>query len=208
MNLTNMTVSEFADVLASEAPAPGGGSAAALNGALGAGLAAMVCQLTIGKKKYEEHQDFVKQACADALDLKNRFVAAIDSDTEAFNGVSAVFKMPKETDEEKAARKEAMQKALKVCTISPFQMMEMAYQTLELVQSLIGKTNTNAASDLGCGALQLCSAVKGAWLNVLINIGGIDDSAFVEEYRSKGEEILKKAMPISEEIYNKTIEIL
>lgn len=201
MKLVEMTVSEFAAVMASDAPAPGGGSASALNGAIGAGLAAMVCALTVGKKKYAEYEALAVEAEKKAVALKDRFIEIIDSDTEAFNAVSAVFAMPKATDEEKAARKAAMQEALKGCTISPFEMMELATEALELVTSLVGKSNASAASDLGCAALNLRSAIQGAWLNVCINVGGIQDEAFAREYREKGEALLAKALPMADAAY-------
>jgi len=201
MKLVEMTVSEFAAVMASDAPAPGGGSASALNGAIGAGLAAMVCALTVGKKKYAEHEALAVEAEKKAVALKDRFIEIIDSDTEAFNAVSAVFAMPKDTDEEKAARKAAMQAALKACTISPFEMMELACDALEVVTALVGKSNASAASDLGCAALNLRSAIQGAWLNVCINVGGIQDEAFAKEYREKGEALLAKALPMADAAY-------
>ena len=201
MKLVEMTVSEFAAVMASDAPAPGGGSASALNGAVGAGLAAMVCALTVGKKKYAEYEALVIEAEKKAVALKDRFIEIIDTDTEAFNAVSAVFAMPKDTDEEKAARKAAMQAALKLCTISPYEMMEVATEALELAATLVDKTNASAASDLGCAALNLKSAIQGAWLNVCINIGGIQDEAFAKEYREKGEALLAKALPIADAVY-------
>ena len=208
MKLTEMTVKEFADVMGSDAPAPGGGSASALNGAIGAGLAAMVCGLTVGKKKYAEFAENAKEVEAAALALKDKFVTIIDTDTDAFNAVSAVFTMPKDTDDEKAARKAAMLAALKGCTISPFEMMELGLQALELVTALIGKSNPTAASDLGCAALNLKSCIQGAWLNVLINLGGIKDEAFVAEYKGKGEAILAEALPLADKIYNTVLESL
>jgi formiminotetrahydrofolate cyclodeaminase len=206
MKLVEMTVSQFADVMASDAPAPGGGSASALNGAIGAGLAAMVCALTVGKKKYVEFEGLAKETEGKALALKDKFVAIIDTDTEAFNAVSAVFTMPKDTDEQKAARKAAMLEALKGCTISPYQMMELAAEALELVSSLVGKSNATAASDLGCAALNLKSAIQGAWLNVCININGMADQAFADEYRAKGQALLDKALPMADAAYQAILE--
>ena len=184
MKLVEMKVNEFVDLMASDEPAPGGGSAAALEGALGAALTAK------------------------GNELKAQFVDVIDRDTEAFNAVSAVFAMPKDTDEEKAARKAATQEALKGCTKTPFEMMELAYQALELTRSVVGKLNASAASDLGCAALSLKAAIQGAWLNVLINIGGIQDQAFADEYRQKGQALLDKALPLADAIYQEVLESL
>ena len=161
MKLVEMKVNEFVDLMASDEPAPGGGSAAALEGALGAALTAMVCALTVGKKKYADVQELAIESQKKGNELKAQFVDVIDRDTEAFNAVSAVFAMPKDTDEEKAARKAAMQEALKGCTKTPFEMMELACQALELTRSVVGKLNASAASDLGCAALSLKAAIQG-----------------------------------------------
>ena len=205
MKLAELKTAEFVDLLASDAPAPGGGSAAALEGALGAALTAMVCGLTVGKKKYAEFQELAESAQAKATDLKARFVDVMDRDTEAFNVVSAAFGMPKETDEEKAARSAAIQEGLKGCTKTPFEMMELAVETLELTASILGKSNDSAASDLGVSALSLRAAIQGAWLNVLINIGSLKDTALAEDYRAKGEALLAKALPLADEIYSTVV---
>ncbi|WP_303146501.1 cyclodeaminase/cyclohydrolase family protein [uncultured Cloacibacillus sp.] len=208
MKLAEMQVTEFVNLMASDAPAPGGGSAAALEGALGAALTAMVCALTVGKKKYADVQELAVESQKKAEDLKARFVDVMDRDTEAFNAVSAVFAMPKDTDEQKAARKAAMQEALKGCTKTPFEMMQLACETLELTRSLVGRLNASAASDLGCSALSLRAAIQGAWLNVLINISGINDEAFAAEYRANGEALLAKALPLADEIYEEILKTM
>lgn len=197
-----MTLNDFCDLLASDAPAPGGGSVAALEGALGIALVHMVAGLTEGKKKYEEYWDLMKEIKQNASAIKGDLVAAIDKDTDAFNKVSEVFAMPKYTDEEKTARKEAMQKALKLSTITPMDTMIFALAGLEAAKSLLGKSNTNAASDLGVAAISLKSAAQGAWLNVLINIGGIKDQEFADRYKARGMEILVKTQTLADEIYS------
>ena len=208
MKLADMQVTQFCDVLASDAPAPGGGSTAALEGALGAALTAMVCGLTtVGKsrEKYAEYQEFVLASQKKALDLKARFMDVMDRDTEAFNVVSAAFGMPKATDEEKAARSAAIQKGLDGCTRTPFEMMELAAETLELTAELLGKTNDSAASDLGVSALSMRAAIQGAWLNVLINIGSLKNKELAEDYRKKGEALLAKALPLADQIYQNVL---
>ena len=205
MKLAELKTAEFVDLLASDAPAPGGGSAAALEGALGAALTAMVCGLTVGKKKYAEFQELAEEAQKKATGLKARFVDVMDRDTEAFNVVSAAFGMPKATDEEKAARSAAIQKGLEGCTKTPFEMMELAAETLELTASILGKSNDSAASDLGVSALSLRSAIQGAWLNVLINIGSLKNKELAEDYRAKGEALLAKALPLADEIYDTVV---
>ena len=208
MKLADMQVTQFCDVLASDAPAPGGGSTAALEGALGAALTAMVCGLTtVGKsrEKYAESQEFVLASQKKALDLKARFVDVMDRDTEAFNVVSDAFGMPKATDEEKAARSAAIRKGLEGCTRTPFEMMELAAETLELTAELLGKTNDSAASDLGVSALSMRAAIQGAWLNVLINIGSLKNKELAEDYRKKGEALLAKALPLADQIYQNVL---
>ena len=201
MKLTEMTIPAFAELLGSDAPAPGGGSAAALYGALGAALTTMVAALTAGKEKYREHEELMREIITAGTKLRAQLTDVIDRDTQAFNGVSAVFSMPRGTDEEKTARKEAMQAALKACTLTPYEMMECSLAALELTEKALGRSNTNAASDLGVAALSLKAAVQGAWLNILINISGIRDEAFVAQYRTGGESILAKALPLADKIY-------
>lgn len=208
MKLVDRTVTGFIDLMASSEPAPGGGSAAALQGALGTALTAMVCALTIGKKKYADVQELITAAQQEAVTLKNRYLDVIDRDTEAFNGVSAVFAMPKDTDEQKQARTLAMQTALKACTQTPFEMMQLAYDSLKLTQSIVGRSNASAASDLGCAALSLKAAIQGAWLNVLINIGGITDEAFANQYRQEGQALMAQALPLADSIYQEVLSAL
>ena len=208
MKLVEMKVNEFVDLMASDEPAPGGGSAAALEGALGAALTAMVCALTVGKKKYADVQELAIESQKKGNELKAQFVDVIDRDTEAFNAVSAVFAMPKDTDEEKAARKAAMQEALKGCTKTPMEMMELIDETLTLAQSLLGRFNDTSASDLGVAFLSLKAGIQGAWLNVLINVGSLKDQEFAAEYRAKGEALLAHALPLADECYAEIVKLI
>lgn len=208
MQLAELTVRGFADLLGSDAPAPGGGSAAALAGTLGAALTAMVGSLTVGRKKYAEFDGLARETLEKAQDLEHRFLDVMERDTEAFNAVSAVFAMPKGTDQEKEARAAAMQEALQGCTKTPFEMMELSLEALRLTGGLVDRSNASAASDLGCAALSLKAAIQGAWLNVLINIGGIQDQAFAEEYRKNGQALLERALPLADAIYQEVLESL
>jgi len=193
MKLTDMKLTEFCAALASKEPAPGGGSASANMAAMGVGLLAMVANLTIGKKKYAEHDALMQGIITEADNLRQKLVDAIDRDTEAYNGVSAVFSMPKETDDEKAARSAAMQAALKAATEVPYEVMELCQASLALATRTVGKSNTNAASDLGVAAQSLFAGTYGAWMNVLINLSGIKDEAFVSSKKSGGEAIIAEA---------------
>lgn len=201
MKLAEMNVTQFADVLASDAPAPGGGSTAALAGALGAALTAMVCELTVGKKQFADVREDVLAVQAKASDLQKRFLDVMDRDTDAFLVVSNAFAMPKATDEEKATRSAAIQKGLEGCTATPFEMMELAAQTIELTESLLGRFNTASASDLGVGALSLRTAVQGAWLNVLINIGSLKNKELAEDYRAKGQALVDEVVEAADRVY-------
>lgn len=202
MKLAEMNVTQFADVLASDAPAPGGGSTAALAGALGAALTAMVCELTVHKKQFAEVREDVLAVQAKASQLQKAFLDVMDRDTDAFLVVSNAFAMPKATDEEKAARSAAIQKGLEGCTATPFEMMQLAAQTIELTESLLGRFNTASASDLGVGALSLRTAVQGAWLNVLINIGSLKNKELAEDYRAKGQALVDEVVAAADRVYD------
>lgn len=201
MYLCELRTLEFVDLLASKEPAPGGGAAAALEGALGAALSAMVCSLTVGKEKYAAHQELAARAKDQSLDLIAEFLDLMDRDAQAFNAVSSAFKLPRATGEERAARTAAIQEGLKGCTEPPLRMMELAAEALELTASLLGRSNDSAVSDLGVSALSLRAAIQGAWLNVLINIGGMEDRALAEDCRQRGEALLARALPRADEIY-------
>lgn len=208
MKLAEMTVTQFADVLASDAPAPGGGSTAALAGALGAALTDMVCELTVGKKQFAEVREDVLAVQAKVSNLQKQFLDVMDRDTDAFLVVSNAFAMPKATDEEKAARSAAIQKGLEGCTATPFEMMELAAETIELTESLLGRFNTASASDLGVGALSLRTAVQGAWLNVLINIGSLKNTALAEDYRAKGAALVERAVAAADRVYEQVLTLV
>ncbi|MBO4289788.1 MAG: cyclodeaminase/cyclohydrolase family protein [Lachnospiraceae bacterium] len=201
MKLTDMTVNGFTALLGSEAPAPGGGSAAALAGALGAALTAMVASLTYTKAKYAEYHEMAHEVFDKASDLQNKLLTAIDEDTEAFNKIGEAFALPKSTDEEKKARSAAIQDALVLCTESPLTIMKLSADALKLTQQLIGRSNGSAASDLGVSALMIRSALLGGWLNVLINISSIKDAEKANAYKDAGEAILAEAIPMADKIY-------
>ena len=208
MKMAEMNVTQFADVLASDAPAPGGGSTAALAGALGAALTAMVCELTVGKKQFAEVREDVLAVQAKSSELQKRFLDVMDRDTDAFLVVSNAFAMPKATDEEKAARSAAIQKGLEGCTATPFEMMQLAAETIELTESLLGRFNTASASDLGVGALSLRTAVQGAWLNVLINIGSLKNKELAENYRAKGQALVDEVVAAADRVYDIVLTML
>ncbi|MDR1978332.1 MAG: cyclodeaminase/cyclohydrolase family protein [Synergistaceae bacterium] len=193
MSLIEMTIKNFTEKLSSDAPAPGGGSAAALSGALGAALVSMVCNLTLGKPKYAEHEPLVGKTLASANDLKTRLLDAIQRDTDAFDAVMAAFGMPKETDEEKNARAVSVQSAYKAAIASPEATAECCLAVMKLAESLVGKSNVNAVSDLSVGATQAYAGLKGAMANVRINLPVVKDAAYAAEKRAWMERTEKEA---------------
>jgi len=201
MKLIDLKMNEYLDILFSDAPAPGGGSVSALAGAQAAALMGMVANLTIGKKKYADWEEDCTAAKAKAEDLYRRFAEAIDKDTEAYSLVAAAFKMPKETDEEKAARSKAIADATVGATEVPFSVMQMADEGIAIVQEMLGKSNPNAISDLGVAVLNLMSCMKGAWLNVKINLPGVKDEELAARFAAEGEALIRKNEELAEKLY-------
>ena len=201
MKLADMAVGAYLDLVASDAPAPGGGSASALCGAQGAGLVTMVAGLTAGKKKYAADSE----RCAAVIEKGAPYVAGlkeqIDRDTEAFQQVSSAFRMAKGTEEERSLRARAIQEGTMASTEAPLETMRLALAALRNAQDLLAGFNTSAASDLGVAALDLLACVKGAWLNVLINIGGLEDRERAEAFRREGAAMAEEAARIANGIY-------
>ncbi|MBO4872437.1 MAG: cyclodeaminase/cyclohydrolase family protein [Lachnospiraceae bacterium] len=201
MDLTNLTINDFMALLGSDAPAPGGGSAAALTGALGAALCSMVANLTLGRAKYAEYQELAASVAEKAEALRRALLDAMNEDAASYDGFMAALALPKSTEEEKAARSAAMQEALITSTQSPLHTMELAAEVLKLTRSLVGCSNTNAVSDLAVSALSLKAAMQGAWLNVLINVGSLKDPDKAEYYRARGGRLLAENLALADEIY-------
>jgi formiminotetrahydrofolate cyclodeaminase len=188
--LVTKTMTEFLDELASNSPAPGGGSVAALAGAVGAALTAMVCRLTIGKKKYAEVQSEMEEVLNAAEQLRAKLAALIDEDTKAFNGVMTAFGLPKESEQEKLARSVSIQEATRVAALVPLKVMEYSEQGLALSLRVAEKGNVNSISDAGVSALMLEAACKSAALNVRINIATLQDEEFVKKTTQEVDSIL------------------
>ncbi len=183
--LTSKTVIEFLDEVASNSPAPGGGSVSALAGSLGAALTSMVCRLTIGKKKYFDVQSEMEAILNRSEELRGKLVSVIDEDTAAFNKVMAALAMPKETDEQKVQRNSALQEATKAATLVPMKLMELCEEGASLAQTVAEKGNRNSLSDAGVALLLLQAAAHGASLNVQINLPGLEDQRFRDEAHDK-----------------------
>lgn len=183
--LVSMTLQDFTDELASDSPAPGGGSIAALAGALSASLSAMVANLTFGKKGYEEVWPEMEILAIRAQKLKEFFVSAIDQDTAAFNDVMAAIRLPKKTDEEKATRTRQITVANKLATMVPFSVLEKSLEVAQLALQASEKGNRNSLSDAGVAGLTAAVASVGALYNVLINLKQIDDPAFSTDIQGR-----------------------
>lgn len=199
--LIDLDVKKYMENLASNLPAPGGGSASALAGAQGISLVMMVAELTVGKEKYRDWEAYCQKAIREGVIIQTNFLKAIDDDTDAYNKVGAAFKLPKNTDEEKAARSRAIQDAIVLATRVPLRTMEISLEALKVAKSLIGKSNPNCSSDIGVGALNLKSALMGAWLNVKINLPGIKDEALRNELFEKGQSMLEEGNKIADKCY-------
>jgi formiminotetrahydrofolate cyclodeaminase len=197
--LTRNTVQEFLDELASSSPAPGGGSVAALAGALGAALTAMVCNLTIGKKKYAGAEAEMRSVLAEAEALRARCTALVDLDTEAFTKVMEAFGLPKENEAQKALRQAAVTAATKEATLVPLEVMKHCIDGLALAQRVAARGNANSVSDAGVSALMLHAACEGAALNVRINLQGLSDTEFVAWKTDEVESVLKTSRMMVEE---------
>ncbi len=198
--LTEKAVSQFLDELASNSPAPGGGSVAALAGAAGAALASMVCNLTIGKKKYVDVQGEMVAVLQQTEALRNELAALIDKDTEVFNTVMAAYGLPKGTEQEQAARTAAIQEATKSATLVPLQVMTVCEQAMNQALVVAQKGNKNSASDAGVAALMLRAGCAGAALNVRINLGGLNDAAFVQQISEQYKGILNNVEILSRSV--------
>jgi glutamate formiminotransferase/formiminotetrahydrofolate cyclodeaminase len=192
--LVSMPLNDFADETASESPAPGGGSIAAYVGALGISLGTMVANLSSHKKGWDDRWEEFSEWAEKGQQYKNELLQLVDADTKAFNGVMTARSLPKGTDEEKAARSKAISKATRFAIEVPFRVMQVAYDSMEVIKAMAEFGNPNSVSDAGVAALCARSAVMGAFMNMRINASGCDDAVYVEEVLQGGREIEKKAM--------------
>ena len=176
--LVRMSLREFSDELSMDSPAPGGGSVAALCGAMSAALAAMVANLTVGKKGYEKSWGELKRTAARAQALKDEYLQLVDRDSEAFNKVMDAARLPKGTDEQIREREAAMERATREATLVPYRSLEAALELLKLAGKAAAKGNRNSLSDAGVAALAARAAAEGAYYNVRINLPGLKDADF------------------------------
>lgn len=200
--IKDMAVEPFLDALASSAATPGGGSAAAIIGAQGAALVSMVCNLTIGKKKYAEVEGDMKDVLAKAETLRHRLTGMIQDDVKAFNSVMAAYGMAKETDADKEKREAAIQAALKQATDVPMRCCNAAREVIGLAAIASDKGNLNVISDAGVAVLAGYAALRSAALNVFTNARMITDRNFAEAKLKELNELLAGAEEATEKAYN------
>ena len=201
MSLSELNVKDFVEQVSADSPAPGGGSVAGLEAALGAALGLMVVRLTQGREKYAHLASHAAEVEKKLITLKAGLMDAMERDCAAFNEVSAAFHMPRGTDEEKARRSTAIQKGLRACTEAPLGLMKLCAEGLTLVESMMGRCNDTCVSDLGAAAVSLKAGLMGAWLNVRVNIAWLKDKEFARVCREKGEKLLAHATPVADRCY-------
>ena len=199
--MTDKTLNTFLDELASNVPAPGGGSVAALAGAIGAALISMVGSLTVGKEKYASVQDDIKSLLKKSEKLRHELTDLIEEDVRVYTELNQTMKMPRDTEAQKQARARAMDRALKAATDVPMRVAAACVAVMDLCLPAAEKGNRNAVSDVGVGILMAEAGLRSAALNVLINLGWIKDEAFVRESRQKLDGLLKGKSALRDEIY-------
>jgi formiminotetrahydrofolate cyclodeaminase len=203
--IVKQPVNTFLDELASSQATPGGGSAAAVMGAMGAALVSMVCNLTIGKKNYAEVEPEMQAILKDAESLRARIAGMVAEDVEAFDQLMAAYGLPKDSDAEKSERSAAIQAGLKAATDAPLACARACAEVITLSARVAEKGNRNVISDAGVGALAAQAALRSAALNVYINVPMIKDTAFAESRKAEVEALLSRALPEAEKAYQVTV---
>ena len=199
--IVEQSLRQFLDELASSAPTPGGGSAAALMGAMGAALVAMVCSLTIGRRDYESVEAEMRRALAEAEALRQRLTAMIEADVQAFDALMAAYKLPRTTEEEKVSRGRAIQEALRQATDVPLACAEACADVIDLACRVAPIGNRGVISDAGVASLAAYAALRSAALNVYINAPSIKDADFVSSRRERLDRMLARCAGASEQAY-------
>ena len=204
----SMTIQEFLDVLSSKEPVPGGGGASALAGALGNALGQMVSNLTIGKKKYALVEDEIKELAERMKGIQGQFSALADQDAKVFAPLAKCYSLPSGTEEEKAYKAEVMEARLLDASLVPMEIMEKAWEMLEIMDILADKGSRMAVSDVGVGVQFIRTALLGAVMNVYINTKSMKNREKAEEMNEKAERLIKEGTEAADRIYQKVLEQL
>ena len=191
--LTQLSVEQFVERLAAATPTPGGGSAAALSGGLAAALVQMVCDLTLGKEGYRQHEPLLRPMRTQAEALRRELLTLADRDAAAYDRVIAALRLPKATEAEKAERKMALGRANLEATEVPLASAEACVRVLRLCADLLPRANRNALSDVGTAAALAAAGLRGALMNVRINLGGLLDADRASGIRARAEAIESEA---------------
>jgi glutamate formiminotransferase/formiminotetrahydrofolate cyclodeaminase len=207
-DLSRMTVRDFLCEVSSDSPAPGGGSVAAISGALSAALTVMVTRLTIGKEKHRENWDEMGKVQREAKDLRENFLSLAEQDTEAFNSFFQAMKMPKETEAQKSERLEMMQEGLKEAAMVPLETLKACELLVELARTTADRGNPNAITDAGTAALMARSAAGAAAYNVKINLVGIHDAAFVSDTEEEVDATLERIENVASRVEKTVLRFL
>ena len=192
--LVEMKVTDFLDEVSRESPAPGGGSIAALSGALGVSLSSMVCNLTANNRGSEEVDDILNRTAERCQEIKFKLTKAVDDDTNAFNQYMDAMRMPKKTDDDKKKRLDAMQQGLKNAVQVPYNTALLSFEAIEIAGTVAKYGNPNSITDVGVGAQSAYTGVLGGIYNVLINLKDIKDENFVKEMRTNCSELKANAL--------------
>lgn len=203
MSFSEQTIGDFSSLLSSKAPVPGGGGASALVGALAASLGGMVAALTVGKPKYAACEDEMRAALLEAERLRNRFLALMDEDAEAFAPLAAAYRLPKETEVERAARASIMETALRSAVEPPLAIMETCGEALQLIALCAEKGSAVAVSDAGVAASLCRAALEGASLNVFINTQPMQEREYAERLNFRARHMLVKYGLEADELFKK-----
>ena len=185
--MKNMTIDEFAQIVASDSPVPGGGSIAALCGALSAALAEMVANLTVGKKKYADSKEEMADIISKASALRDKLLNYIEEDSLAYNKVMEAYKLPKETEQEKSLRLSEIEEGLKIAASVPLKVAETSFEILPLAEAVVLRGNSNSVTDALVGAMMARTGVLSAVLNIRINLDSVKDSEFVKVLKEKAD---------------------
>lgn len=199
-NLADLDIRRFIDLLSSKEPAPGGGGAAALTASQGAALAAMVCNLTIGKKSYQEYEEDLQRILAEAQKLQKRLLEMIQEDKDGFLPLAKAYGIKAQTEEEKEMKTKVMEEALRTACKVPTEIVEKAFEALLLHKELLNKGSKLAISDVGVGAEFLRSALISGKMNVLINTGMMKDPVYKKRIEEKVNQLVAEGVQIADEI--------
>lgn len=208
MKIIEKNCIEFIDELSSKSPVPGGGGASALVGAIGIALGNMVANLTIGKKKYKEYEEEIKELLDEAKHLERELLEMVDEDAKCFMPLSKTYGLPSNTEEEKKYKEETMEKVLKEACEVPYRAAKTCYRAIKIHQSMVDKSSKIVISDIGVGVQCLRSCLLGSQLNVKINTMSMKDREYAEKISKEVNEITDEGIRICDEVFERVIEIM